>query len=605
MGEGTPLYRRLIVVRIGIALAQGVLLWVLYEAAVHELWPQSRRGLLLGLVCIAVVVPLAHYLLADLATRARQLAVLVALALLTFGLGWHHGTWTYFEEHGDFYSFPFALGVLLFHALPFVQSALTRGSWRPRYEELFHFAWRNTLLGALGGLFAGVFWLLLGLWAALFHMLGIDFFKHLFTSSPFAITATTVAIGVGVQLAGSVERLQAALRQQLLALLKWLAPLAILILVLFTVALVAKSPELFAEHRRAISAAWLLWLVALTVALVNAAYQDGREEAPYPRWLGFAMRHAVVLLLPVALLAIYALGVRIDSYGMTVARAWGILVALIALAYASGYAWAGLRKGAWMAGIGAVNVGVALGTIAMLTLMLTPLLAPERLAAESQYRRAVADADGDDDDNDAYAYLRFDSGKYGRERLADLAVIEGHPQAENIRKRAAAQLVRKRPWDPSRPARELTVNLFQVFPAGATLDPALLAALRKARGSPVSSWCFADSPCPLLLADLNRDGLPEAIVFLGQGIIGAAPTPRGWQMLDHVQRLGASGRHNDVPAVQSALERGDYRIGELPWQAIEINGEYFVLMEPRHRDPACARPDETTSAAPLRRPACP
>jgi hypothetical protein len=72
-----------------------------------------------------------------------------------------------------------------------------------------------------------------------------------------------------------------------------------------------------------------------------------------------------------------------------------------------------------------------------------------------------------------------------------------------------------------------------------------------------------------------------------------------------VQRLGASGPRNDVPAVQSALERGDYRIGELPLQAIEINGEYFVLMEPRPRDPACAEADEATSAAPLRRPACP
>src|SRR4029450_4047356 len=94
------------------------------------------------------------------------------------------------------------------------------------------------------------------------------------------------------QLAGSVERLQTALRQQLLALLKWLTPLATLILVLLTGTLVAKWPAAFAERRRAISAVWLLWLVAVTVALLNSAYQDGREEAPYPQLLGNALRGA-------------------------------------------------------------------------------------------------------------------------------------------------------------------------------------------------------------------------------------------------------------------------------------------------------------------------
>jgi hypothetical protein len=605
MAEGTPLNRRLILSRVGIALTQGVLLWVLYEVVTHELWPVGRRGLLVGLICALVVTPLAHYLIVDLAARSRQVTVLAGLALLSFGLGWHHGTWTYFEEHGGFYSFPFALGVLLFHALPFLQTALWRGSWRPRYQDLFHFAWRNTLLGALGGLFAGVFWLLLWLWAALFHMLGIDLFQDLFTSSPFAITATTVAVGVGVQLAGSVERLQGALRQQLLALLKWLAPLAILILVLFTVALVAKSPELFAEHRRAISAAWLLWLVALTVALVNAAYQDGREEAPYPRWLGVAIRYAVVLLLPVALLAMYALGVRIDAYGMTVARAWGMLVALVALAYAGGYAWAGLRKGAWMAGIGAVNVGVALVTIALMTLMLTPLLAPERLAATSQFRRVLADADGDHDDNDAYAYLRFNSGRYGRERLAELAKIEAHPRAEEIRRRAAAESERRRPWEQSILSGELVADLVQVFPAGSVAEPALLATLDQATGTKLANWCFVDDPCPLLLADLNRDESPEAVVFLGHGVVGATRKQQGWRALRYVQRLGEFASRNDRQALRQALEAGEYRIGDLPWQAIELNGEFFVLIDSPPRKAACAGPDATASAEPVSRPACP
>ena len=450
---------------------QGLLLWWLYDVAANDRWPEDQRGWLAGLIAVAVLVPGIHYLLADLANAARQRLVLLALALLSLGLGWHHGAWTADAPYREPLSFVLPLGVLLFLLLPFVQSALTRGILHPRYEDLFHFAWRNALLAALGGVFTGVFWLLLVLWGGLFQMIGIDFFHELFESARFAIPATAVAVGVGLQLAGSVERLQTALRQQLLAMLKWLAPLAILILVLFTGALLAKSPELFAEQRRAISAAWLLWLVALSVALLNAAYQDGNEPSPYPRWLGAVIRFASLLLLPVALLAVYALGVRIAAYGLTVMRAWGFLVGGIALAYAGGYAWAALRKGAWMAGIGVVNVAVALFTIVMLMLMLTPLLSPERLAAASQYRRVLADPE-----SDAYADLRFRTGRYGRERLASLAAVEGHAESADIRGRAKSALQKELPWVGPTPDGGLAPENLVTIPTGARLDPALIAA---------------------------------------------------------------------------------------------------------------------------------
>lgn len=561
--------------RVAIALVQGALLWWLYDAFEHGYWPTDQRGWLMGLVAVAVLVPAAHYLIADLADPRRQLRVLAVLAVLVLGLGWHHGAWAADEPDTDFLSFPLALGVLVFHALPFVQSALSRGVIRPRYEDLFYYAWRNALLVGLGLVFAGAFWSLLMLWGALFRMLGVDFFRDLFTDSTFAIPATTVAVGVGLQLAGSVERLQTALRRQLLTMLKWLTPLAILILVLFTVTLLEKSPELFSEQRRAISAAWLLWLVAVTVVLLNTAYQDGREEAPYPRWLGFCVRGAVVLLLPVALLAIYAIGARIDSYGVTASRAWGMLVAVIALAYAAGYAWASSRQGRWMERIGVVNVAVALFTIAMLAIMLTPVLSPERLAAASQFRRAIADPTGD-----AYGYLRFQSGRYGMTRLEQLAAIEGVAETGAIRARAARELQRKQRWDGAGAAEQLSAGAFAGFPQGNRVGPELLAALRNSPNVGLLRNCEASSPCPVLFADLNRDGAPEAIVFVGDGVVGAARTADGWQMLDHLQHPGASEWKNDKLSVWRALKDGDYRVGDLPWQVIEINGEYYILAAP-------------------------
>jgi hypothetical protein len=574
MGEATTMAPRRMLVRIGIALAQGLLLWWLHDLAINDLWPVDRRGWLVGLIAATVLVPPAHYLITDLAPAARQWPVLAALGLLALGLGWHHGAWTSSEPYDGPFSFAIPFVVLVFHALPFVQSWLSRGDFRPRYGDLFHFAWRNALLGALGAVFAGVFWLLLMLWGELFRMLDIEVFSDLFQSSPFAIPATTVAVGVGMQLAGSVERLQSALRQQVLALLKWLAPLAILILVLFTVSLLAKSPELFSEQRRAISAVWLLWLVAVTVALLNSAYQDGSDDSPYPRWLGAGIRVATVLLLPVALLAMYALGVRIDAYGLTASRAWGLLVAVIALAYAGGYAWAALRRGAWMSGIGAVNVAIALLTIAMLTLMLTPLLSPERLAARSQYRRALADPEGD-----SYGELRFQSGRYGRERLAELAAIEDHAAAADIRARAADEIDREVPWQGPLSSYRLAAEKLATFPKGTRLDPGMIAALNASTDAQVLGYCTQDEPCPVLFTDLNRDGSEDVILFAPYGVVGATRRAGEWHVLNRMVPSGAAFSVSDRETVTRALAAGNYRIKDLPWQAIEIDGEYYVLTE--------------------------
>jgi hypothetical protein len=580
MGEAKWYQAGPLVLRTAVAFVQGVFIWWLYDGVEYGRWPADEQGWFIGLVAASVTVPLAHYLLEGLASLRRQWPALAAFALLALGLGWHAGAWA--RNPGGYDgipAFPLAFAVLVFHALPFVQSGLTGGALRPRYEELFRFAWRNALLLALGGVFVGVFWLLLWLWGALFHMLEIDVFRDLFLTSAFAIPATAVAAGAGIQLAGSVEQLQTALRQQLLAMLKWLAPLVALILALFTVALVVKSPDLFAEQRRAISAAWLLWLVAMTVALLNAAYQDGRIAAPYPRLLGAAVRYASTLLLPVALLALYAIAVRIDAYGLTVERAWAVLVAAIALAYAGGYAAVALRRGPWMAGIGTVNVAVALFTMVALVVMLTPLLSPERLAAASQSARILANPDAD-----AFGSLRFDSGRYGRDRLAGLSRLQGHPLAEDIRTAAARELRKTSRWGRTPDKRLLAVRDFAVFPDGAPLDPTLLAALNEPRAPRAFEGCTGANPCPILFADLDGDATPEAIMFTDGGAVGVAGGTTGWKTMQQLLP-GRSSECWNVEAIRRALEAGDYRLVPFPLKVIEIDGRQLLLAPPQARAP--------------------
>lgn len=566
------------IVTFGLALLQGIVLWWLFDAARDKAWPATDPAWLVALLAPAILVPPLVYLQLGLARLRAVLLISCAAGLVLAGLGWHYGAQVVslparyggnYDESA--YAFALAVIVLCFHALPFLQSALETGRVRPQYPRLFVFAWRNALQVVLAAIFCGVLWALLGLWMQLFDMIGIDFFKRLFTDSRVALPLTTVAFAVAIGLAGSVERLQQALRQHLLGLFKWLAVLAMLILTLFTLALLAKSPELFGAGRRAVSATWLLWLLVFCVYLLNAAYQDGSLAAPYPRPVGAALRFVSPLLVVVALLAIYALGVRIDAYGFTVARLWALLVAVLLLVYSVGYGVAAFRPGAWMASMGGVNVVAAITLIAALTLMLTPALSPYRIAAASQAAR-ILDGTPSSDKGSAYTALAFDAGGYGRRQLAELAKLQAHPDAARIRTRAAAALASENRYAGSKvEAQELTLV---AFPAGRSIDSELRAAIASA--GPVrygEGACVPESGgCPVLFVDLNGDGVDEAVAFTDNLTLVLVREGNVWR-----QR----SMHGSEPMRAAAFERlraGDYRVVAPQWQSLAIGSDTLTVL---------------------------
>jgi hypothetical protein len=69
---------------------------------------------------------------------------------------------------------------------------------------------------------------------------------------------TSLAFGCALHLVGSIERLTAAILEQLLNVLKWLVLVAGPLLLFFTIALVFKLPNLVFTGQKAIGAAWLL-----------------------------------------------------------------------------------------------------------------------------------------------------------------------------------------------------------------------------------------------------------------------------------------------------------------------------------------------------------
>ena len=538
------------------AVIQGGALYGLHRAIQTHHWPATHLPWLLGLYSMTVLVPTTLQLLVEHARRALLWWLIAILAGALFGFGWHYGeavagrSLEDFNALGDYFYLIGVSCVLWLLSLPFAQSRLQIGRWSTAYRPLFESAWRNAIALVEAGVFTGSFWLLLLLWQTLFRMLGIDFFAQLFVQPAFIYPVTSVVFGCALHLIGSIDRLVAVVLEQVLNVLKWLGTVAGLLLALFTLALLVKLPGLVFEGQRAIGAVWLLWLVAVIVLLLNAAYRDGTDERPYPKWVAQSLRFVVPLTIVIAATALYALSVRTQRYGLSVERVWAFVVAIAAFIYSLGYSIAAFRRGPWLAGIARVNVTVALLLIVTMTAASTPLLSPHRLAANSQFRRALAAGDNLSKAGDLtpFVYLRFEAGQYGLERLRELAALQGQPNAER-RARAAQALKQTQRWDNRAPPDiSALVARMPVYPAGHTLDPDLTAIL-------AGEWGRSDrgrygngenGQMAGIFADLDGDGAEEFIWLnpsLGsiyrhhdghwQFIGGAFPegTPAPWESL--------------------------------------------------------------------------
>jgi Domain of unknown function (DUF4153) len=516
------------------AVVQGWALYGLHHSIEYHHWPATESKWLTGLYALALFIPISVQLLARYAHFKVLWRFIAALAAAFFYFGWHFGAHVlggpsvFTADQGWVFELVLLLGILWLIVLPFVQSRLTTGQWASDYSALFTHAWHNKLMLAEAVLFTGLFWLLLFLWQMLFHLLKIDYFRELFKEPVFFYPVTALIFGCALHLIGSITQLTSVVLEQLLNVLKWLATLAGVILTLFTAALLLSLPGLFFTGEKAIGATWLLWLLAVMVLFLNAAYRDGRVHEPYPKWIALVLRAVVPLMVIIALTALYALIVRARHYGLTVERVWALVVAGAGLLYSVGYSMAAFRKGAWLGAISRVNIIVAIVLIVVMAAAMTPLLSPFRLAANSQFRLVQErgpKAVDESRDRNSYGrtsplhYLRFDAGEYGRARLKELAESYAGPDAENVRRLANAVLAQKTRWDPvARVDVRDALGKLHIFPQGRTLDAGLVDQLVKdlSLGGSVtglqefSSQDFSARAAGIFV-DLNGDGSDEFV----------------------------------------------------------------------------------------------
>lgn len=503
--------------RVAAGLAQGIVLYGLYRSADAHIWPSTDPYWRASLTLVFVYVPVL-YIQAVGSVRSFNLAIWMAgAAVLLAGLAWHDIWRQWDSAAGSHASVSFALlffsAIGLFVAHSLVCAADAERKYIARYTAYFDAAWKLGVQLALTFAFVAVFWGVLWLGAVLFSLIELSFIETLIEKSWFAIPATTLATAAAIHITDVRVRLVTDIRGIVLSLLSWLLPLMTLIAVGFIASLLFTGLEPLWATRKA--AAILLTAVASVVVLINAAYQNGEPPHHVPFVLRYSEFAAALVLVPLAVLAAYALGLRIDQYGLTVERIITAACVVLALGYAIGYATAAvtsLRQGAWMQRLEAVNISLAFAVLAILVFLFSPIGDPARLSVDSQMARLASGtvAAGDFD----YDYLKTNGGRYGKDALHALVAAEFGAKTGLIRKLAQAAL----DGYGNLASRQAGVDIGRnvtVYPATRELPRSLLAQdWSRIVGAP-ACLTTPERKCDAFFADLDGDGTDELVLTTG------------------------------------------------------------------------------------------
>ncbi|MFN4092317.1 MAG: DUF4153 domain-containing protein [Brevundimonas sp.] len=506
----------LAVVRIGIGLFQGAVLWWLYQAVdtrySREMsWPATEPQLYGPLLLVALYLPFA--LLAGVGRmRVVTLAVWAGVAGVALALlGWHDVVRQAVGMRGDLPPFldfpvlPFA-AVALFIGHHLIAPADRERRWIASFPGYFDTAWKAGVQLALSLGFTGVFWILLFLGAALFRIIGLKFLDDLIGREWFSIPITCVAFAVAVHLTDVRDGLIRGVRTVALMLLSWL----LLVITVLVAGFLCALPFTGLEGLWGTGSATSLVLSAAgaLIILINTAYQDGEPDNRPPVVLRAAVRVAAVLLTPLIAIAFWGLALRIGQHGLTPDRIIALCCAIVGAVYAGGYGYAALRpfwrKGDWMQPLERTNVVTAIMTVALILALFTPVADPARLSVADQTARLERGAVTPEKFD--YAFLRFESGKAGQAALERLTKSSDAEVVRRAKEAATAEGPYELRQEAEAPSRAAIID---GWPAGTTLPPTFL--------SPVSLgddryWCDSAGDCLATLTDLDADGSPEILL---------------------------------------------------------------------------------------------
>lgn len=525
---------------IALSLSQGEVLNQLHIWAKggHEFW--SGLTLLLPVYLVVVLIPLTFFLLwgkvraAHLAIRLTAMTAVAAVAGAY--TGWVNSPVDGMRPDLSGSLILFVLLVLMawFATVPFMRLGVKKALSADGYAALFDETWRVGITLAAALAFTGALAVLLAIFAAVFGSTGVDWPEKLMSSTHFFYPVGCIAVGIGIAFTDVKPEMIRALRQTLLALMRWLAVPASLIVLAFAglISVIGVEPLWQTRHAAA-------GMIAISVALVliyNTVYQDGTGTGALPALPAGLVRLALIAGPILPALGLWALFLRFRQYGITEDRLY-VLGALLILAFCLfGYMLTACIRQSAAIQVRHVNVAATLISITLIAAAHTPLLDLKRIAVE--HHLLVPEKTGLAQE---LQYLRRSTGRWGIERLQEISKSAD----ENFAKRAKLALNQSYGYDMQ---GEMSFAHVPVFPRGKTISPQLLAHIASQRNQ--NPWLLGHctsvrEDCAALLIDLNNDGTDEVIFTATHDWPAPVYGNRAgrWVLVGHLRALGHHGAH--------------------------------------------------------------
>jgi hypothetical protein len=590
--------RKVMAARLAIGLLQGLLLYWLYASARDVAWPATAPYAMVPLTAVLLILPVL--LISSLGhMKPRQAAVwlLAALAvLLALSL---HDAWRGLNsqpllsnwEHKPIYSpsvlMVFYGGVFFFIAHTLVLAGAQEGRRIATYNAYFETGWKLAIQLLFSAFFVGALFFVLFMGSQLFMLVKLKFLQELLRESWFNVPVICTAFSCAMHVTDVRPAIVRGIRTLLLVLMSWILPVAVVLVAGFICSLPFTGLAALWETRHATSV--LLSAATLLLVLINAAFQNGEAVVALPLRVG--ARTAALLILPVVLVGIYALGLRVAQYGWTTDRVIAAACLLVALFYAAGYLWAASQYDTWLRPVTTVNVWAAFLILAVLLALFTPVADPARIGVNSQMARLqkgktkAADFD--------FRYLRFEGGRYGRAALDELKQRNTGPDAALLQREAAAMLAlddKERWMQPKSATAPVSVaDNLTVWPSGAQLPAGFLAQKWEAMQDSLKPDCLSkrEGKCDAFLIDADGDGKPEVLLIEKQHVGGGQVFAQG---ADGSWTVVAKMAYRDIsckPVVEK-LRKGEFTLVAPRFNEMRVGGRRVELDEVfRQEDEAC------------------
>ncbi|MDT3691239.1 DUF4153 domain-containing protein [Citrobacter freundii complex sp. 2023EL-00961] len=551
-----------------IGLLQGALCYLLMTYLV----PHNDGWLFYGMP--ATIAITSALLLTVVSFKQRALwywmaLIFVVVLAMSVWLKWQVEDSDKWRQHEVFMFYGWRLLLMAMLALPWIQYSLHVSREQARYPHFYRQLWLNALTLLIVFVANGLFWLVLLLWSEMFKLVGILFFNTLFFDTDwFGYVAFGLITALTVVLARTQSRLATAVQKLLTFIATGLLPLVALLALMFILTLPFTGLEAISQR---VSAAGLMSTLTLLLLLLMAIVREPQKEAlPYPGALRYLIKCSLIVAPIYMLIAGWSLWVRIQQYGWTPERLYGVLVVVVLLVWSFGYLASILRRGRNPLELqGPVILGVSLLALGLLVLLSSPVIDAWRISVSSHMGLYLS---GKIKPDQVSLYMLDHSGKPGRAALEALQKDVAFNQDSKRRRDLNSLLQGSRD-----PVKELTatqlVSKVVIAPGSEKPDDAFWTFV-KAQGYRITS-CAEQNACVLVSQDLNADGHPEQVLYAfgdGESLVFGMQKNK-WDLLA-VARLPEG--FNKDKLLQAVANQ---QLGSAPriWRDITIDGKRLPM----------------------------